>query len=283
MTLSSIQLEAFYAVARTLSFSKAAKDLHITQSALSQRVLNLEDQLRSKLFIRAASGVRCTESGNILLRYCRNQKLLEHESLSQLSAMANGNKQSLEGQIRIGGYSTVMRSIVLERLSDLVRNSNIQLEAHVLELSDLPKALHSGLIDYMVLDRSLGNTGRYDTQIIGFEENILVESTQIGADKKNTYLDHDPGDQTTFHFFKWNNQSTKKFQRSYLDDIYGIIDAVEKGLGRAVVPMHLIQQKKNIRLVAKFKPMKTPIVLHYYRRPYYGTLHQQVLDSLLVR
>ncbi|MBL7481245.1 LysR family transcriptional regulator [Legionella bononiensis] len=45
MKLSSQQLEAFAVTARTLNFSKAAQQLHITQSALSQRIQKLEERL----------------------------------------------------------------------------------------------------------------------------------------------------------------------------------------------------------------------------------------------
>ncbi|MCO4756243.1 MAG: LysR family transcriptional regulator, partial [Bacteriovoracaceae bacterium] len=45
MSLSSLYLDAFYAVVQNGSFTNASKALAITQSALSQRVLNLENEL----------------------------------------------------------------------------------------------------------------------------------------------------------------------------------------------------------------------------------------------
>ena len=63
MSLSSLQIDAFLAVCETKSFTAAAAKLHITQSALSQRIKNLEDELGSTLFVRESTGVRTTDLG----------------------------------------------------------------------------------------------------------------------------------------------------------------------------------------------------------------------------
>lgn len=60
-------LEAYVQVARSESFSRAATQLRIAQSALSRRVDRLEFQLGTKLFARHGRGVRLTEAGMVLL------------------------------------------------------------------------------------------------------------------------------------------------------------------------------------------------------------------------
>ena len=59
----------FYAVAEAKSFSKAADMLHISQPAISYAVREIEDTLRTKLFIRERSGVKLTEDGEKLMYY----------------------------------------------------------------------------------------------------------------------------------------------------------------------------------------------------------------------
>jgi DNA-binding transcriptional LysR family regulator len=59
-------LRAFEAVARTLSFSRAADDLGVTQAAVSRQVKSLEEQLRVALVVRAAGGNRLTDAGDLL-------------------------------------------------------------------------------------------------------------------------------------------------------------------------------------------------------------------------
>jgi DNA-binding transcriptional LysR family regulator len=87
MPIDSNRLEAFYSVAKFSNFSKAAESLGLTQSALSQRVAKLEDELSTNLVIRDSAGIRLTSSGQELLRYCHAQKSLEEELLSNFDLL----------------------------------------------------------------------------------------------------------------------------------------------------------------------------------------------------
>jgi DNA-binding transcriptional LysR family regulator len=61
-------VQGFEAAARTLSFTKAAEELFITQSAVSRQIKALEDHLGLKLFERQARSLALTESGLVLYR-----------------------------------------------------------------------------------------------------------------------------------------------------------------------------------------------------------------------
>lgn len=62
-----LALEAFIAVARHESFSKASKQLFVTQPAISKRVASLEEELGTQLFNRIARQISLTEAGKQLL------------------------------------------------------------------------------------------------------------------------------------------------------------------------------------------------------------------------
>ena len=64
-------LRAFAAIAESHSFSKAARALHVAQPPLSRHISQLERELGVKLFVRAASGVRLTREGTLLLEQAR--------------------------------------------------------------------------------------------------------------------------------------------------------------------------------------------------------------------
>ena len=64
-------LVAFETTARLGSFSRAADELHLTQSAVSQRVLKLEAHVGQRLFVRHGQGVRLTGAGELLLATTR--------------------------------------------------------------------------------------------------------------------------------------------------------------------------------------------------------------------
>ena len=65
--LSLGNLRAFEAVARHLSFSAAADEMFVTQSAISRQIKGLEDELGAPLFVRGTRHVEITQSGQILL------------------------------------------------------------------------------------------------------------------------------------------------------------------------------------------------------------------------
>ena len=79
------ELRAFAAVARAESFSTAAQQLHLTQSAVSRRVARLERALGLRLLRRTSRSVHLTPSGQRLLRHVETVLRL-HEALLQASA-----------------------------------------------------------------------------------------------------------------------------------------------------------------------------------------------------
>ena len=56
-------LRAFEAAARHMSFSKAAEELHVTQTAISHQIRKLEEQLGIRLFVRQVRAVSLTREG----------------------------------------------------------------------------------------------------------------------------------------------------------------------------------------------------------------------------
>jgi DNA-binding transcriptional LysR family regulator len=61
-------LQGFEAAARTLSFTKAAEELFVTQSAVSRQIKALEDNLGLKLFERRSRSLALTDNGQALYR-----------------------------------------------------------------------------------------------------------------------------------------------------------------------------------------------------------------------
>lgn len=75
-------MKAFVAVAEQGSFTLAAKEIHLTQSAVSHSIRSLEDQLGCKLLDRSRRQVRLTADGVIFLRRCR--RILEELEQARL-------------------------------------------------------------------------------------------------------------------------------------------------------------------------------------------------------
>lgn len=97
MNLSLRQIRAFSMVARTGSFTLAARQLHLTQSAVSMLVQQLEDELGLKLFDRARHAVTLTEAGQQLLPLARRML----EDLRQIEQGASDLRTLRSGALRV--------------------------------------------------------------------------------------------------------------------------------------------------------------------------------------
>jgi DNA-binding transcriptional LysR family regulator len=276
--ISSLQLDAFFTAARTRNFSRAAKELHITQSALTQRIGNLEAELGVSMFVRKPRGVELTEAGSRMLRYCQARDLLEKELLEELSG---DTKTGLGGVLRVGGFSSVVRSVLLPALTPLLRaHPNVQVHLQNGEMEELPGLLKTGEVDMIVLDHVL-DQGDVEAVPLGEEENVLVASRS--TESLDVYLDHDPHDPTTAKFLRMQSQTTPTFRRCYLDEIYALIDGAAAGLGRAVVPRHLAERDERLRIVPGYKPMRSAVILHHFRQPFYTALQKAAIAELRER
>ncbi|MBA2544645.1 MAG: LysR family transcriptional regulator [Deltaproteobacteria bacterium] len=274
MGLSSLQLDAFFAAARALNFSQAAETLHITQSALSQRIKALESDLSLTLFTRLPRGVQLTEAGARLLRYCQARSSMEEELVEQLTSKESG----LGGSLRIAGYSSIVRSVLLPALAPLLRdNPNVQAHIQNAEIRELPELLLTGNVDLIVTDTPIQRAD-IETIELGHEEYVMCQSAKAaGSDQR--YLDHDPSDTTTHRFFMAQGRVVPEYQRAFLDETYAIIDGVAAGLGKAVLSRHLIARDKRIE-VLKYKSMRTNVVMQHHKQPHYTGLQRAALTAL---
>lgn len=278
MALSATQLEAFYTLSQVLNFTKAAAKLNITQSALSQRVQNLETELETTLFIRDRAGLKLTETARDLLRFCQMKNALEDEFLSQIRSH---NPKELAGLVRIGGFSSITDSILVPLLASfLKKHRSVQLNLHTKELDDLVTLLKRGEIDFMILDDRLQKE-ELERISLGNEQNVLVESKDY--DGPDVFLDHDENDLTTINYLKKFKLPTKNIKRLYLDDIHGIIVGVRQSLGRAIVPLHLVQEEKSLRVLNPKDVLEVPVYLYYYTQPYYSNLHQALVTDITLK
>jgi len=96
------QMRVFAAVARNLSFTRAARELHLTQPAVSQQVKLLEEEIGLPLFEQIGRKVHLAPAGAELLRYTEQAMELLRQAGESLSAM-RGLKR---GVLKLGAVST---------------------------------------------------------------------------------------------------------------------------------------------------------------------------------
>ena len=91
-------LRTFVEVARAGGFTPAAQTLHISQSAVSKQVAQLEHNLGTPLFDRLGSHVRLTAAGTVVLQRAEGMLRLQQELLSELDDLS----QLTRGELRLG-------------------------------------------------------------------------------------------------------------------------------------------------------------------------------------
>ncbi len=112
MNIKLEQYKVFYYAAVSGSFSEAAKELFITQSAVSQQIRLLENELGVTLFARGRKGAKLTADGKLLFSYVE-------KSLSEINNAESifAKMKSLdEGSLRIGAGDTITRHFLLPKL-----------------------------------------------------------------------------------------------------------------------------------------------------------------------
>jgi DNA-binding transcriptional LysR family regulator len=98
------QLRTFRVVAETLNFTRAAKQLNLTQSAVSHQIKALETELGELLFIRAKRGVRLSESGKVVLEHA--ERILD--DAAALRERVSGYEHSESGSVRVAAATQAL-------------------------------------------------------------------------------------------------------------------------------------------------------------------------------
>ncbi len=273
MKIPSQNLSAFYVLSQELNFTRAAKLIGLSQPAFSQRIMALEQFFETTLIIREKNNIRLTNAGVKLLRHCQTIFQMENDIIFDLTGKKDHNQ--ISGEIRIGGFSSVMRSIAIPTLA-LIANKHIGVSVKTMtkELYELPELLFSAKVDFILLNRPILKEGIKNI-LVGHE--TLVEITTKNA--KDVYLDHDEFDETTIDFLK-KYYRDKRPKRSYLDDVYSIYEGVKLGMGSAIYPKHLITDKKII-VKNPNKTMKSPVYLVTHDLDYQTKLHQLTEQKLI--
>ncbi len=140
--LSSYRI--FYTVANAGNISKAAKELYISQPAISKSIQKLEESLGCKLFSRSSRGVVLTEEGNLLYGHVR-------DAFETLTLGEDKLKRSIElgvGHLRIGVSATLCKYMLLPYLKEFIRqNPHISISISCQSTNETLRLLDDNKID----------------------------------------------------------------------------------------------------------------------------------------
>mgnify|MGYP001384014115 CR=1 FL=1 len=158
----------FLEVAKSGSFSKGAKNLYMTQPAVSQAINQLERTLKVRLFTRTARGVVLTNEGQLLFEYINSAMNLIKAGEEKLAE----SKNLLAGVLRVGVGDTISRYYLLpylERFHNEYPNIKLKIiNRTTLEICDLLKTgkIDIGICNLPVKDSALNVIKLLDIQDI---------------------------------------------------------------------------------------------------------------------
>lgn len=137
-------LRYFLMVAKEQSFTKAAKQLHITQPTLSRQLALLEEELGTALFDRNGHGVTLTEDGILLKRRALDLIDLEDKIIDDFK----GSNEIIEGSVTIGcGEFTAVETLaeVCGRYKE--KYPKVMISIHTATADVVHEMMNKGLVD----------------------------------------------------------------------------------------------------------------------------------------
>ncbi len=181
------QLEQYLAVADELSFSAAARRLHMSQPALSRSVKQLEEELGVTLLERSTARVRLTAAGDRLIDLANDLIDQSKELQGELRRIGEGKQQRLE----IGYITPALDSFLQESLDmSQARFPDLTLNLHDLSPQAQTERLEKGELDVALLGSACPVLEqRFDLfQICEIPLRLALSSTHECARRRSLHL-----------------------------------------------------------------------------------------------
>jgi DNA-binding transcriptional LysR family regulator len=270
MHLTLRQLECFSAVAKDLSFTRAAEALHLTQPAVSMQVRQLEQQTGVAVTEQIGKQVHLTEAGEEVLRYAKSilQQVDELDDvLSKLKGLSGG-------ELRIAAISSAnyfapkLLGVFHQRFPDVGVSMDVTRQRSVL------KQVADNEVDMAIMGQPPEGIG---VDAIPFMDNPLViiappehrlAQMKVVTQKqmeKEVFLTRETGSGTRGAMHRFFRQNQLKLTTGMeMGSLEGIKQSVQAGLGLGLVPKGAIEIELRLKKLVTLNIKGTPINRHWY-------------------
>lgn len=237
----------FVTVVEQGNFSKAAKKLGVTPSAVSRQISRLEDALGIKLLQRTTRQLALTESGEITFTSCKQMVEAAEEAVSASTSATS----TVSGLIRVAAPKSLANQVLRPIFIDFMKHyPDIQLHLKVTDLVLDP--IHDA-IDFLIHinDRpieSLVNIklGKVGQVLCASPDYLQINPTPLHPDDLKKHACICLGENATdnrWQFINNNQQATVQVRGSYLVNHSEMRrDAIEQGLGIGSLPDYIAKQ-----------------------------------------
>ena len=264
------QLQVFEAVARRLSFSRAAEELHLTQPAVSMQIKQLDESVGLPLFEQIGKKIFLTDAGNEVYHYSRSIAQLLAEAESVLGEMKGLKRGKLN--ISVVGTANYFAPQLLALFCQ--RNQNVTLRLNVINRGVLINQLANNEMDLGVM--GLPPDG-LDIDAEPFMENPLVviapRSHPLALERniplprlaQETFIVREQGSGTRGameRFFVQHNLTLSTGMEMSTDE--AIKQAVQAGMGLGIVSMLTVALELETKRLVVLDVDSFPIRRHWF-------------------
>ncbi len=248
------KLKIFHAVAEAGNFTKATYILNLSQSAISRQIQSLEQELKTQLFERHARGLSLTENGEYVFRTAREviSKLKEVET----SLVDKKNKPT--GKLTVTTFVSFGTTWLTPRIQEFMQlNPDIEVE---LIFDDKELDLSTRQADIGIWARRPKQLNYIQKKLIDINYHIYGSPKYLekyGYPKKESdlnqhkFISFGKGAPSPVFNPDWalklgmkDNKKRKTVMK--VNSVYGLLLAVQSGVGLAALPDYLTVKQPNI-------------------------------------
>lgn len=286
MNLLSPQLVAFMAVVKNNTVHAAAESLHLTQTAITQRIRSLEKLLRTTLFIRSRRGMALTSEGEALLRYCQAAKSLEGEALARIQKTGIDTEVTLV----ISASTSIMHSRVVPQCIPVLKQfPNLIMQFDVNDIENRHEKLRAGLSDFIIINAD-DLKPEMQHKILRPEEYVLVCSRNWEKRKlkdiidSERIIDFDETDRITFDYLKHYKLLPQTQRRRYFANrTEHLAQMVSAELGYTTLTKEFAKpyvSSHDLIILNQSRSMSIPIALAWFDRPEPPNYFKAILNAI---
>jgi len=264
------KLKIFHTVAEASSFTKASTILNLSQSAISRQIQSLENNLKVQLFERHARGLVLTENGEYLFNSA-------HEVISKLKDVESnliGHKDKLSGKLTVTtvvSFGTTWLTPRIKEFMDLHQEMEIEL---IFDDKELDLATRQA--DVAIRMRRPKQLNLIQKKFVDFNYHIYGSNEYLeknGYPKslkdldKHKFITYGKGAPSPVYNPDWvlrigAKDGKKRKSLMKVNSVYGLLLAVQSGVGLAALPDYIAHNKSGIIKVLPNEPGK-PTETHF--------------------
>ena len=184
------QLEAFVKIADNGSFSKAAKELYLTQPTISAHITSLEKELNSRLFVRNTKEVHLSQSGETLYTYAKQMLLLQDKIEEAFATKEESDKQcitiaasTIPAQYLLPGILVAFNAKYPEQQFKIVETDSAKVVEHVLN-----HTADVGFAGTTLDKKTCKHIPFYQDELVVITPNTEKYQELLGKDEKATWI-----------------------------------------------------------------------------------------------